>query len=191
VKSITRSRSISTSHFPQNSCSRSSIMCNLVSEEETLRLLAPHMQQAAKLHFQFSELKARSLGIEAAFDMLKTGGIFLGSNREVIHMSRAASRTVSENDGLIVTTGELRAKRPTESAILEKMIRDAVATTAGKGLEPGGTVLLSRRSRPPLQIQISPIRSSMPFMSESIAAVVIITDPAQYQRPGSDMLRAM
>jgi hypothetical protein len=166
-------------------------MCNLVSEEETLRLLAPHMQQAAKLHFQFSELKARSLGIEAAFDMLKTGGIFLGSNREVIHMSRAASRTVSENDGLIVTTGELRAKRPTESAILEKMIRDAVATTAGKGLEPGGTVLLSRRSRPPLQIQISPIRSSMPFMSESIAAVVIITDPAQYQRPGSDMLRAM
>jgi hypothetical protein len=66
----------------------------------------------------------------------------------------------------------------------------AALTSDGKSISAGGTVMISRRSRPPLQLQISPIRNSMIRTSEPLAAVVLINDPL-HQRPTQDRIGDM
>ena len=158
---------------------------------ELVRFIAPHIQRAFKLHFQFSELKARSAGLERAFDMLPTGVIFLGSKGEVVLMNRSALASVSERNGLLATREGLRAEQLAESALLEKTICQAASTLNGKALSAGGTVMVSRRARPALQIQISPIRNSVIQTSQPIAAVAFVNDPLRQHRPSHESLRML
>lgn len=160
-------------------------------ELEILRFLAGHLKAAFKLYLQFSELKALSVGLETALDILPTGIIFWGAKGEVVLMNRSARILVAERDGLLATRNGLRAERPGESTLLEKAILQAVATSNGNGLAPGGTVLVSRRARPPLQIQISPIRNSVVQTSEPVAAVAFVSDPLRQERPAQEVLRAL
>ena len=160
-------------------------------ELETLRFLAPHLERTFKLHFQFSELHARSEGLETAFDMLPTGVIFFGQKGEVVLMNRSALASVSERDGLLATRDGIRAERLAESALLEKTILQAASTLNGNGFSAGGTVLISRRLRPPLQIQISPIRNTVIQTSQPIAAVAFVNDPLRTHRPTQELLRLL
>lgn len=161
------------------------------SDLDTLSLLTPHVERAFRLHFKFSELKAQSEGLERAVEMLPVGMIFLGANGNVAFMNRSASSLVAERDGLLATSEGLRAEQPAESCLLEKAIREACATLRGKGLSAGGTVMISRRARPPLQVQISPINSSVIGTSETIAAVAFINDPTRRQRPAQQVLQVL
>jgi DNA-binding CsgD family transcriptional regulator len=158
------------------------------SDLDILHFLNPHIQRAFKLHFQFARLQARSAGFEAAMDMHPTGIVFLGTEGQVVLMNRAASAFVSERDGLLASCDRLRAERPAESAFLEKIIREATSTLNGKGSSAGGMVLISRRTRPPLQILVGPIRKP-PIGSEAAAAIAFVTDPIQRLRPTQDVLR--
>jgi DNA-binding CsgD family transcriptional regulator len=157
--------------------------------EETLWLLAGHLKQAFKLYGKFSELKAQSAGLETALDMHPTGIILLGRTGQVVLMNRAASAFVSERDGLLATRTGLQAERQEESSLLEETIHQAASTSNGKGLSAGGTVLVSRRTRPPLQLLVSPIRNPE-ITSQAVAVVAFISDPLQRQRPTRDVLRA-
>jgi DNA-binding CsgD family transcriptional regulator len=159
------------------------------SDLDILRFLKPHIQRAFKLHCQFAILQSRSAGFEAALDMHPTGVVLFGAKCQVVLMNQAASAFISERDGLLTTRSELRAERLAESSLLEKAIRQAASTSSRKGLPAGGTVLVSRRARPPLQILVSPISNSA-VTSESVAAIAFITDPSQRQRPTDDVLRA-
>jgi DNA-binding CsgD family transcriptional regulator len=120
--------------------------------------------------------------------MHPTGIILLGRTGQVVLMNRAASALVLERDGLLATRTGLRAEQPAESSLLEKTIRQAALTSNGHGISAGGTVIISRRARPPLQIRVSPIRNS-PIGSEAVAAIVFVTDPLQRLRPTNDVLR--
>ncbi len=166
------------------------------SELDILRFLAPHMQRAFELHLKFSALKNQSSGFLAALDLLPTGVVFLGRKGKVLLMNRGASALIAERDGLLATREGLRAERPAESALLEKTIRHAVSTLHGKGLSAGGAVMVSRRTRPPLKVQISPICDLHPTVggvvaSEPITAVAFVADPTQAIRPTQEILRAL
>ena len=154
-----------------------------------LEFLLPHIQQAVKLHFEFSKLKAESHGIAAALDALCGGVIFLGLDGRVLFMNRTASAMVSERDGLLASASGMRAEQQSESAQLNKFVGDAVAAATGKGFNAGGTVLVSRRARPPLKVQISPIRNAGIESPQRISAVAFISDPLQ-RRPQHESLRA-
>jgi DNA-binding CsgD family transcriptional regulator len=160
-------------------------------ELQLLRFLAPHMQRAFRLHLQFAELKTQSVGLEAALDMLPTGMIFLGTKGEVVFMNRSATAFVSERDGLLASSAGLGAERLGESTMLGKAISQAISTSNGNGLVAGGTALVSRRARPPLQIQISPFRNLVVQTSRPIAAVAFVTDPLRRERPAQQVLRAL
>jgi DNA-binding CsgD family transcriptional regulator len=161
------------------------------SDLEVLQFLTPHLQRVFTLGLHFSELRSRSAGLETALDMLPTGVIFFGAKGEIVLMNRRASAFVAEKDGLLVTRGGLRAERPAESSLLEKRIGQAAAMLNGRGLCPGGIVMISRRSRPPLQIQLSPIRNAGVVASKPIAAVAFMSDPLQQKRPPQELLRAL
>jgi DNA-binding CsgD family transcriptional regulator len=161
------------------------------SDLQILQYLAPHLRRAFKLHFHFAELKAHSASIETALDMLPTGVILLGSNGEIVFMNRSAAAVVAEKDGLVATRSGLQAELTSESNLLTKTVLHASSTSNGNGLSAGGTVLVSRRSRPQLQILISPIRNPMLQSSQKIAAVAFINDPLRQQRPDQAVLRTL
>jgi DNA-binding CsgD family transcriptional regulator len=159
------------------------------SESDIVRILAPHMQRAFGLHMQLSELKAQSVGLETAMNMLPTGMVFFGANGKVIHLNPSASAFVAEKDGLLGTHQELRAERAAESSLLEKTIRHTASAINGKSVSAGGSIMISRRSRPPLRIQVSPINTPLAFASEAVTAVAFIVDPSRRQRPPRELLR--
>jgi len=161
------------------------------SESHILQFLAPHLQRAFKLHLCFSELKARSTDMEATLDTLATGMILLGQRGEIVLMNRSARTIVAQHNGLLATRSGLQAEQHVQTSALMRTIRQAARTSNGKGSSAGGTVLVSRRDGPPLEIQVSPIHTSIGETSRKVAAVVFITDPRQHQRPAQEMLRAL
>jgi DNA-binding CsgD family transcriptional regulator len=109
----------------------------------------------------------------------------------VVLMNRSARAFAAERDGLLATRDGLRAERPGESTMLGKAISQAISTSNGNGLVASGTVLVSRRARPPLQIQISPVHNSVIHTSRPIAAVAFVNDPLRTQRPKEELLRTL
>jgi DNA-binding CsgD family transcriptional regulator len=161
------------------------------SELEILKFLDPHMRRAFNLHFHFSELKARSSGLEKALDMLPTGLIFFGADGRIVFMNRSASAIVSRGDGLLATHNGLKAERASESSLLTKTVQDAVSMSNGVSIFGEGIVRVSRRTKPALQIAVSPIRDKSIDTSQPINAVAFVIDPTQRKCPTQDILRTL
>ena len=161
------------------------------SQIKVLKLLSPHIQRAFKLHFQFFELKAKAAGFSVALDMLATGVVLLGANGKILLMNRAANAIVAQNDGLQASAQGLSAQSLKESAELDKLIRDAVSTAEGKGLAAGGGLSITRNKRTALQVLVSPVQDRKVDASQTLRAIVFITDPEKKARPTQDILRIM
>jgi len=159
------------------------------SDLEALNFLAPHVQRAFRLHFQFSKLKARSEGVEAALDMLSSGIIILGAKGEILLMNRWADDLLKHRDGLLASTGRLSATVRSESTRLQGMIHGAARTGSGKGLSSGGTMLISREKGRPLAVTVAPLREFNPFGSQQPAAALFVSDPDRCVELPEDLLR--
>ena len=158
------------------------------SELETMGFLISHIQRAFKLHFLFSEMKARSDGDEAALNMLSVAVIFLGATGEILLMNKRAEELVNSNDGLLFRAGKLSAAARAESAQMLAMIHLAVETGNGRGLSAGGTILISRRLGRPLSMTVAPLRG-FSAGSRQPAAVLFISDPDRNRELPADLLQ--
>ena len=160
-------------------------------ELQLLQFLIPHIQRAFHLHFQISDLKSRNKSLQTAFDMTPTAMVLLGSTGEIVAMNQAASRLAFVNDGLLATRNGLRAERVGESAQLQILIAQAIATSTGKGFSSAGGLLISRRSGVSLQVLVTPVRNVLFDTTRSVCAIAFINDPAQQIRPGRDVLKML
>jgi DNA-binding CsgD family transcriptional regulator len=59
------------------------------------------------------------------------------------------------------------------------------------GLDCGGAVLISRKSRPPLRISVSPLKNSIVGKPAAAAAIAFIVDPDRRLRPRNKLLSAL
>ena len=160
-----------------------------VSDLETLNLLVPHIQRAFKLHFQFSELKSRTEGIETALNMLTTGVILLGARGEVLLMNNRAEQVLNRRDGLLLAHGKLDAAVYAESTRFQAMIGAAARTGSGAGLSAGGTILISREKGRPISVTVAPLHEFGSGLSQRPAVVLFISDPDQNVELPVDLLR--
>jgi PAS domain-containing protein len=156
---------------------------------EILRFLKPHIRRAYRLHSEIAEARARSNGLLAALNAIPGGVILLDPQMRVITMNLVAEQILAAGNGLRIRRQRLRAEHTGESARLERLVGEAVATSQGNGLKSAGSTIISRRDFPPLQVLISPIRCAMVQMSQQIAAVAFINDPLRHQRPAQETLR--
>jgi DNA-binding CsgD family transcriptional regulator len=161
------------------------------SELQILKFIAPHLKRAFKLHLQFSELRAHSTSMETALDMAPTGVILVGPKREIVLMNRSARVVTAEHDGLLATRFGLQAERPMESAALSRAIQQAARTSEGKGFSAGSTVLVSRRTRPPLEIKVSPVHGSDASPFQKAVVIVFVKDPQKRERAVEGSLRVL
>jgi len=142
-----------------------------------LRLLVPHIQRAFKLHFQFSELKAKAKRAETTLDMLTTGVVFLGARGEVVLVNRKAEEILGRKDGLRLANNKVMVADGNESARLQGLVKSAIQTGIAKGFGAGGTILISRRKGRALSITVAPLRSFSLMLELKPAAVLLISDP--------------
>lgn len=158
-------------------------------EQETMAFLISHIQRALKLHFQFSEMKARSDGVEAALNILSAAVIFLATTGEVLLMNKRAEELVNSNDGLLFSAGRVGAAANGESSRLLAMIHGAVETGNRKGLHAGGTILISRKFGRPLSVTVAPLRGFNAGCSRQPAAVLFVSDPDRNIELPEDLLQ--
>jgi len=159
-----------------------------------VKLLKPHIQCAFRLHSELSAANNRTTGLLNALDALSVAVILVGPLMQVVAMNKAAERIAAEQDGLLVTRAGLHAERVEEADLLAKMLRRAASTKGVDGFSAGGTVLVSRRARPPVQVLISPVRHSSEFDfcgDQPVSAIALVIDSSHKQRPTQDILRAL
>lgn len=160
-----------------------------LSDLDTLNFLLPHIQRAFRLHFQFSQLRGRSEGIEAALNKLTTGVIVLGAKGEVLVMNNRAEQVLNRRNGLLLNHGRLEAAVYAESTCLRAMIGEASKTGSGTGRSPGGTILISREQRRPLSVTVAPLHEFNLSFSQRPTAVVFISDPEMNPEFPDDLLQ--
>lgn len=164
------------------------------AEVELLSFLVPHAHQAFKLHKQFSKLKVQQEGIDRALDMFPTGIVLLDARGQIVFLNRKASEIVSEGDGLLATRDGLRAERQVESDLIAKTVQQAASTSKADNLAATGTLFVSRRARPPLQVLVCPIRDSVNSglcVAPVVRVIAFVTDSSQTRRPAQDVLRTL
>ena len=158
---------------------------------DLVRFLAPHLRRAFRIHFELVSLKHNNKQFEAALNAVSAGVFFLDENGRVMFMNRAASEATNYRDGLSVIGGRLCATDARGGADLERLIREATRTSAGKGLSAGGALLIERNEKPPLQVTISPVRELPMPCPGRVAAIVFVSDPVHCQRGCNDLLTTL
>lgn len=161
------------------------------SELRVMNALAPHLQNAFKLHFRFAEMKVQNDSLESVLNMLGTGVFFLGRKGEILASNCIADRLIAEQDGLVATPSGLRCTHAASALRLAKLIGDSIAISDALGDRSGGGTLIPRNLRPPLQVRVSPLLITTLGSARTPAAVVFVNDPQNEQRAPNHTLREL
>lgn len=155
---------------------------------DLVRLLRPHIRRAYRLHSHLTASRKQRASLQSALDSLTMGVILLAREGQVVAMNHTAERMLADDGSLHVTRKGLRARRADESARLQQLVAEVAA---GNEVRPAGALMISRRSRPPLQLLVSPLRGSDMDEPHSVRVIVFISDLAKKIRPTRDTLRTL
>ena len=149
-------------------------------EEEAIRLMSllmPHFRPVVKIHQTMQSLRSMLDAAVGGIDASETTMFAVDGKSEIVLMNSAAENLLREADGICLSRKRLSAKNPMESSKLHSLIQSAAATGAGRGMHPGGSLLLHRQGRRPLQISVVPFNSSETLFDTLPCALVFVTDP--------------
>ena len=158
---------------------------------DVVRSLCPHIRRAYRFHLHLAGSRNQRASLRTGLDSLAMGVILLASKGQIVTMNRAAERLLADNDSLEISREGLRARRPEESARLEKLIAQATAASEDEGLPSAGFLTVSSRNRSSLLLLVSPVRGLDVHDVHPVRAIVFLTDPAQRIRPNQSTLRAL
>ena len=155
-----------------------------------LRVLMPHLQRALQLHRRIVGLESKTISMTDVLDRLPTGCITVGATGKVLMVNRSARGIVGLNDGFGISKGELCAKRPSDTKLLQQLIRQAAYTATGKGTHSGGVMTIARPSqRRAFEVLVTPLRAGPSGLGvEQAAAAVFVSDPESKTESPREML---
>jgi DNA-binding CsgD family transcriptional regulator/PAS domain-containing protein len=149
------------------------------AECDLLSVLMPHFQRAFQLHNRIQGLEQKGAAAADALEQLPVGLVMLSADGKVLQVNGAASAILAGQRALRVTSRGLVAEIPSENQRLQRLIRGAITTGTGKGLDSGGAILIApgglKRS---LQVLVVPLRTrAVRICNDVPVAAVFITDP--------------
>ncbi len=146
-----------------------------------LLLLLPHLKRALQLHRQIAGLRSDSEAAIEVLDRVPAGVILFDRDGRPVLVNRTAREILDSNDGLTLQPGGLAAAVPAESAVLDRLLQDAIEIAAGRSIfcDSGGTLAVSRlSSRRSFLVFVTPLRPGRAKAPDPRpAAAVFITDP--------------
>lgn len=145
-----------------------------------IQMLVPHLQRAIRLH---QHIHVAGAGLRA-LDSLTTGLIAVSATGKMMFANEAASRMLSQGDGLSLSRAGAVVAFGKSGKKLAELISQASVTSRGMGMHSGGVLAVERRSgRRPYFVLVTPIRSSaFSFSKEILGALVFVNDPEKRVR---------
>lgn len=148
------------------------------AECQLLQTLMPHFQRAFQLHNRIQGLERKGVAAADALEHLPIALVMLSGEGRVLQVNKAAVAVFSAQTALRVTTRGLVARIPSENHRLQQLIRGAVNTGNGKGIDAGGTMTITRELKRSLQLLILPLRSRAVQIGNDVpVAMVFVSDP--------------
>lgn len=149
------------------------------AELQLFQQLMPHLRNAVVLHRELHRMKQLSASAMAALELVPVGVILLTSAGFLLHANRLAHALVSRTGALrFAAGGAFQTAGMTTTASLQRLIHDAVQTSAGKGVAHGGSLRLRGTSGRELQVLVTPLPlGASPFGGDAPRAAVFCSDP--------------
>lgn len=144
--------------------------------------IIPHMQRAIQMTLLLDALSVRAYALEAAWDRLVFGVLFLDGDGRILWANRAGERMLAKQDGICGRGRSLLAAANGANARLQQLIGEAARTANGDGLCNGGAILIPRRlPAQPLSLTVSPLRTERSQIATggitAPAVLVFVNDP--------------
>ena len=148
----------------------------------TIRRLAPHLRQFARVRHAMANAGALSASLTALLENGRSGFVQLDRRGRILEANDRAREILMERDGLCDAGGALAARMPAETAELQRLLANALppygATAAG-----GSMKITRARTRTPLVLEICPVRAERTERrARDVAALVLLVDPAARPR---------
>jgi DNA-binding CsgD family transcriptional regulator len=158
-----------------------------------MKLLAPHLQQAADVTRRLGALARQATRLADALDWLAEGVVMLGRDGRARYVNAAAEAILAENDGFALRQGYV------EFASVGAAARFAVALAAIARLRSGQAVaaanadfVVERPSgAPPLTISLRPVAAPPAGVAggDDALATLFVRDPSMRSAADADLLR--
>jgi DNA-binding CsgD family transcriptional regulator len=158
-------------------------------EVDMMEFFMPHLQRAMQLKARMCEIMLLNSQMELALDQLSQGAMFVNAQGYVRLMNKAAARIMTARDGLLLDRGHLFAAKASESAQLRNLLRQSILTMTKKGIWAGGNLLISRRSRSPLHVMVSPFSPPESLRQAQPVVIVFVNDPERHVLPRPNLLQ--
>lgn len=167
---------------------------------EDIRVMAaltPHMQRAARLHFEFSKINQKSALIEATLDLLPMGCILLDHLQRLIFANKLAQEIFLASDGISFEKGSLMASPFAKDVALQKLLYETGSVANGTKIINNKSLVIKRPSgKPPYVVHVVPLSSRTESIFDDFgmlgpALAVFISDPTVDQKTQPDLLRQL
>jgi DNA-binding CsgD family transcriptional regulator/PAS domain-containing protein len=148
-------------------------------ERAVYELLLPHIAKAVQVNRPVRLLEARFRAVLDALDRILIGVAIVTSDRHVVMANRRMCEILEERDGLLQSTnGVLRAADTNARLALDQAVTRASATSVGDDRTDETLLMLPRKQRNGLLIEVCPLRDRDQGLDPSFAgALVYAIDP--------------
>ena len=152
----------------------------------------PHLRRACAIHFELFEAQLFKNACLENLHALPIGVILLDREKRAIFLNRMADAIVKDGRGLRLNAqGRCVAVQPSENAVLQRLIDNALPQGREGHASGGGMPLARPQSDKPLAITLCPISANaLPFFQDP-RAMLLVSDPDLAVNPAANMLASL
>jgi DNA-binding CsgD family transcriptional regulator len=161
--------------------------------EPLFTLLRSHMERAVRIAFQLGTLETMLGSSREILDRNHRGIILLDDRGAVVFANAAAEAIARSDDGVLLSKEGVRFKLARDNAMLQRMIRNAVAKNASVLVQNGGVMRALRPSgNDPYLVTVSPVSAGAFLFTVARPAVcIVISDPELVAAPAYGTLKEL
>jgi len=153
-------------------------------------LLVPHLARAFRLYRRFGGAQHERLAMAEVMNRLAVGVMLVDREGRPIIRNRTADRLIASNDGLSISAGRLRAATPSDDAVLQRLLAEAIAGRRPSGRRERGMAISRPSDKRAFPVLIAPLLESEPGdAAEDAVASVIFGDPDERQAISPAVIR--
>ena len=149
-------------------------------ETDAVNRLVPHIQNAIRLTASAEALRAEQRGIAKLANRYALPFALIDAQKQVRFMTPAMERMVGASRGLYLSGDRLQARDPDESARLNRLLSQCLATAAGTGSASGGSIAIKadRADRLGLRLIPFPVHIGNALAPDSGVFVAVLLNSA-------------
>ena len=150
--------------------------------------LLPHIRLFVRVRQALVGAEARNTTVTALLDNSRIGVVQLDRRGRIMAVNDRAGGILRRGDGLADRNGMLHARGPADHVRLERLVGDALPTSAAVAVS--GSMLVHRSAvSPPFVVHVKPVGVAQPdYGARHVAVLVLIVEPAHHQRVDPELV---